>query len=173
MKRVKLPEDDLIQKDIVERKTFKDKLKSFFKSVWDFSISKPNPKESVVQWAIRQFILADSEGNPSWTITIAFIVMVYIGMTLTAEITVATSTVKVYDKTTGILSSESMKGFSDSFYYLLITLGGAITYLFQQRGKKKNETGVSENGTTGSESFSMDAIVNKVLETIKKMKGNK
>jgi hypothetical protein len=120
------------------KSSFIEKVKSFLKKVWGFLVSRPNPAESVIQWIIRQCILSDSRGNPSWTITLAVVVMVYIGVSMKTEFIIATSTVKIYDPATGNLISESMKGMSDSFWYMLIVLSSAVTYLFQKRSSKQS-----------------------------------
>lgn len=130
-----------IKKDIQSspvQLSFFSKVKKVLKKIWDFLISQPNPKESVVQWAIRQFILSDSKGNPSWTVTLAVVVMVFTGMSIVTELAVATSTLKVYDPATGNLVSESMRGFTDSFWYMIIVLSSAVTYLFQKRSSKQS-----------------------------------
>jgi hypothetical protein len=172
MKHVQLPTTDPSTVQVVQVPTARDKIKTFFKNIWDFTISKPNPKESVIQWALRQFIIADSDGNPSWTITIATVVMVYIGIAMMSELTVAISTVKTYDPTTGKLISEGLHGISDSFWYLMITLGGAVTYLFQQRAKHRGK----ENGKDSSEdtpTTPVENIISTAVETVKKLKGGK
>jgi len=132
--------------------TFFGKVKKFLKSTWNLFISQPNPKESIVQWIIRQFILADSRGNPSWTITLAVIIIIYLGYSVKTELTVAMSTVKTYDPATGSLISESMKGISDSFWYMMIVAYGAVSYLFQKRFSR----GVEDNHSS---------VINTLIDT--------
>lgn len=160
-KKIVTTSQSLVQ-TAAQKLTFFDKVKKFLKSTWNLLISQPNPKESIFQWIIRQFILADSRGNPSWTITLAVIIIVYLGFSVKTELTVAMSTVKTYDPTTGNIISESMKGISDSFWYMMIVAYGAVSYLFQKRSSKV----VEDNGSSV-----INTLIDTASTTIGKIKG--
>lgn len=150
---------------LVKAPTFWDKVKDFFKRIWNFIMSPTNPRESIFQWIVRQFILSDSKGNPSWTITLAVVIIVYLGISIKTELTVALSTVKTYDPATGNLISEGMKGISESFWYMLIVAYSAVTYLFQQRSNQTNPTAGSGSGSI------VDTIINTASDALGKIKG--
>jgi hypothetical protein len=55
----------------------------------DFIITPPNPKENIFQYIMRYFLLTDSRGNPSWTITILAYVLVLVGFVCYKEFQLA------------------------------------------------------------------------------------
>jgi hypothetical protein len=138
--------------------------KSIFKKIYDFIFSPHNPKESVFQWIVRQFLLSDHDGNPSWTLTFAFIVIAYSGIAVITQSFVAMSYIETFDAAGHILS-RSMKGFSSEFWYAIITFFTAIAYLFRQRNKDKVNSQNTEDGTIPPEIGG--ELTNTVVDAIK------
>lgn len=131
---------------------FIKKLQSFFK----FIITPANPKENIFQYIMRYFLLSDSKGNPSWTITILFCTLVLVGCVVYNEMIISTSFVQTFNDS-GILISSQMKGFSSEFYYLVILLAGLIVWFFKLRGdnlKKKTDDTVEKADSTINETIS-------------------
>jgi hypothetical protein len=121
-------------------------IKTYFKKLIEFCFAPPSIKESLFQYIIRQFLLSDSRGEPSWTLTFAMLVVTASIAAVIAQIYIGISVSYTYDANGNILS-ESMKGFPDTFYYLLITMFTAIAYLFRQRNKDKLNENNSEDGS--------------------------
>lgn len=152
---------------MTEFQFFVKKLQSFFK----FVITPPNSKENIFQYIMRYFLLSDSKGNPSWTITILFCTMVLVGCVVYNEMIISTSFVQTFNDS-GILISSQMKGFSSEFYYLVILLAGLIVWFFKLRGdnlKKKTDDTVEKADTKIEETIStvIDSAKN-VITSLKK-----
>jgi uncharacterized membrane protein len=138
--------------------------KIILKRIKDFILVPPSPSESIFQFILRQFLIPDSEGKPSITMTISAIamgLMVYIVHTASK---IALTTIKIYDPTTGHLIKESLQGFSAEFYYLAIVIFGAVSYLYKVRQQNKsNEVDLSNDADA-------NAIIAKAAEIINKIK---
>lgn len=113
------------------------KIKEITKSIFQFIFVKPNEKESIIQWLLRNILIPDSSGTPSWTYTLSFWIMIIMSVVTTIEVKVATSLIKVMDPNTGKIISEQMKGFDQGFFICVVTLLGAIVFFikFKTAGK--------------------------------------
>lgn len=138
-------------------------IKEFFKKVIKFIFAQNNEKESLFQFIIRQFLLPDSLGNPSITITISCIITALCIYVVIISSHVAMTPVLKYDPATGNIISQSIQGFPDAFWYFMITIFAAISYLYKQRQESKN-TSVD----TGD--IDTNSILTKAIEIINKIK---
>lgn len=140
-----------------------------------FALNKPNSKENIIQYIFRHFLLPDSQGNPSYTITILVYCMVLVGYLAYSEIKIGLSPIQIKD-TQGTITTQ-LHGISDSFIYLMTLLVGMIVYFFKKRGDKisqstpdnsdsKETEGESESDGTGATSF-ISAAVDKIKNIIK------
>jgi len=148
-----------------------DKKRTFSQKLFDILFAPPNPKESIIQWLLRQFIVADSSGEPSWTLTFALIVVAYAGIAVVSQVYIGLSPVITYDAAGHILSTQ-LKGFTAEFWVFLITMFTAIAYIFRQRNKDKINAQNLEDGTIppelggGTATSLIDAIKN-ILDKFK------
>jgi preprotein translocase subunit YajC len=132
----------------------------------DFIITPPNPKENIFQYIMRYFLLTDSKGNPSWTITILAYVLTLVGFVCYKEFQLA----GMYNLTfqDGKLLTQTVIGFSSQFYYLIILLAGLIVFFFKSRGdnnRKKSEKENNEVQKTDDSSL-LSGVVEQVKNTI-------
>jgi len=141
-----------------------DFLKNKLKTFKDFAIVPYNPNEGIVGFTLRQILLPDSTGNPSWTITITFYVLALIAMVSKYEFDMCKSLVEKFDPNTGMIISRTVKGFSTEYWALLGTLTVSITYLFRQRNKDINAS--NENASSENTSI-VETVINKATEVIK------
>jgi len=100
-----------------------------------FCFSKPNPQENIIQFIFRHFILTDSSGTPSYTVTILVYIMTLFGIVTMTEVKVSLSTVTTFDPQGNILSS-SLKGISSEYLFILAPLVGLIVFFFKSRGDR-------------------------------------
>lgn len=150
-------------------KWFVDKIKKFIK----FAFNKPNPKENIIQYTFRQFLLPDSQGNPSYTITILVYCMALVGYLAYAEIHVGLSEIVTKDAQGAVVTQ--LHGISDTFIYLMTLLVGMIVYFFKKRGDKianqstpdESEQKEPESNETGDQSI-ISAAVEKIKGIINK-----
>jgi hypothetical protein len=138
-------------------------IKTMLKRIKDFILVPPNPNESIFQFIIRQFLLPDSSGNPSITITISCIITALCMYVVIISGHIAAQPVLKYDPATGNLISQSLQGFPDAFWYFMITIFAAISYLYKQRQESKNSS-----VDTGD--IDTNAILTKAIEIINKIK---
>lgn len=112
--------------------------KSSKKSTFTFRLfPKKGPKENIFQYILRQFLLSDSYGKPSWTITILVYTLGLVAFVAFIESKVALTTQTIYDVNSGKVISQGAKGFSSEFLYLVIGLSVIITAFFQSRSVKQ------------------------------------
>lgn len=137
------------------------KIKNFISKFWTFAISKPNAKENVFQYMFRQLILTDSAGNPSWTVTVLFFVMIINAVVLYAEYQLALSPVMTYTPE-GKIATWQLKGFSTEFYYLILSLSVVITGLFRARQKDQSSTDTESAGIIDTAVDTFTAVKDKV-----------
>lgn len=105
------------------------KTKRFFnglKKVISFLFPPKNPAENILQYFMRQLLVADAKGNPSFTTTILAYVMILVGIVTYVEM-----------KNAQILVAGKPVGFTDTFLYLIIGLSIVITGWYRQRQKKQ------------------------------------
>jgi len=136
-----------------------DMCKKQFKKSLNFLVVPPSDKEGVIGFVLRQVLLPDSSGQPSWTITITFYVLALIAMVSKYEFDMCKSLVEKFDPNTGMIISRTVKGFSTEYWALLGTLTVTITYLFRQRNKDINAS--TEEPTI------VETIVDKAKDIIK------
>jgi len=136
-----------------------DACKKQFKKNLNFLVVPPSDKEGVIGFVLRQVLLPDSSGQPSWTITITFYVLALIAMVSKYEFDMCKSLVEKFDPNTGMIISRTVKGFSTEYWALLGTLTVSITYLFRQRNKDINAS--TEEPTI------VETIVDKAKDIIK------
>jgi hypothetical protein len=138
------------------------KIKEWAIKVYKFCTTPPNPKESILQWTFRQLLIPDSSGNPSATHTLATVVIALSVIVVMNEISIATSYIETYNEA-GKVVSKRMVGFSAEFWFFMLTLAGAATYLFRQRQKS--------NGISAQDSKEDDEVpgvnaVNTLVDTV-------
>ena len=149
----------------------REDIKKSFIKFRNFVITPPNPKENIFQYLFRYFLLTDSKGNPSWTITILAYVMILVGFVCYKEFQIA----GMYNLNfqDGKLIQQTIIGFSNQFYYLIILLAGLIVFFFKQRGdnnrKKIDKESESEKSNESSlVSEVVDQVQNVVDKFVKK-----
>lgn len=145
--------------------TFKSTSNIIFKRIRDFALIPPNPQESIIQYAIRQFLIPDSDGKPSITITIASIIAAACIYIVTIASHIALTPIRKYDPTTGKLIYEGLTGFTPEFYVFAISLFGAVMFLYKKRQENKNDALKEE-----ANEIDINSIVAKVMELINKIK---
>ena len=96
-----------------------------------------NAQENVFQYILRQFLLSDSFGRPSWTVTILVYTMALVGAVSYVQFKVALSAVSTIDATGTHITM--LKGFSSEYMYLVIGLSIIITAFYQKRSKPEKE----------------------------------
>jgi hypothetical protein len=154
------------------------KTKPVVQKVWRVFLPRKNGKENIFQYVLRQLVLSDSTGNPSWTVTILAFVMALVGVIALYEIKIALSEVLTYHPQTGMIIGKRLQGFSSEFIYLLIVLSAVITTFFNSREKRRfGPNGkCTTNGTppgTPQESAPEGSLLDKAMDTIKRLKGGK
>ncbi len=114
-------------------------MKKFFKKIGaaigaagKFCLSTPNKKENIIQYVFRHFILTDSSGEPSYTVTILVYVMAIFGCVTYVEMKIATSEVKVVNTQTNEIITH-LKGISPEFLFVLAPLVGLVVFFFKLR----------------------------------------
>lgn len=138
-----------------------------------FALNKPNSKENIIQYIFRHFLLPDSQGNPSYTITILVYCMALVGYLAVSEIKIGMSLIQIKDAQ-GVITTQ-MHGISDSFIYLMTLLVGLIVYFFKKRGDKiaqnpsdDSDQKEAESESDGSGATSLiTAAVDKIKSIIK------
>jgi len=146
-------------------------IKNVIKTFWSFATSKPNARENAFQYIARQFILTDSDGNPSWTVTALVFVMGIIGVAVYTEYRLAMSSVIKYGPD-GKVIAWSLRGFSTEFYYLVISLSVVITGLFRARQKDNAAKAKNDDDSNGdSDSSTISTVIDTAKAVIGKMKG--
>lgn len=138
-------------------------ISTVLKRIKDFILVPPNPNESIFQFIIRQFLLPDSSGDPSITITISSIITALCIYVVAISGQIAMTPVIKYDPATGNVISQSVQGFPDPFWYFMITIFAAVTYLYKQRQESKNTSVDTGDVDTNS-------ILTKAIEIINKIK---
>ena len=109
-------------------------------------------------YAIRQLMMPDSSGNPSLTVTILFFVMGIVGVVTYVETKIAL-TYKMISTGDGS-TSMALHGYSELFYWLLISLAGVvITYFNSREKRRKAAEGEQEDSM-------MTNLMNKVKDKI-------
>lgn len=118
------------------------------KQTLSFIFTKPNSREGLFQFILRQFMLSDSKGNPSWTITILVFVMLLIAYVTHYSTVIALSQIATLDPTTGKVIGTCLKGYATEFWYLIISLAVVITTAFNAKSAAQQaaDTGVEPTG---------------------------
>lgn len=131
------------------------------KKILNFLFIRKADTENVWQYILRNLEVADSNGKPSWTLTILLFVMVICGAVVFFEIKIAQSdvTIKAPD---GTITTQ-LRGFSDTFIWFISLLAGVITYFFQAREKRLNG-----NGNGGIISQTLGKVRDKISEIAKR-----
>jgi hypothetical protein len=142
--------------------TFSSTKETILKRIKGFLLVPPNPNESLWQFIIRQFLLPDSTGNPSITITIASIITAASMYVVAIASKIATTPLRKYDPTTGKLIMESLQGYPSEFWYFLITIFGAVMYVFKVRQENKSSVDTGDLDT--------NTVLTKAIEIINKIK---
>lgn len=130
------------------------------KKIKDFAIVPPNPNEGIVGFILRQVLLPDSDGNPSWTVTITSYVLALIAIISKYEFDMCRTMVQKFDPNTGKLIWEGVRGFSTEYWALIGTLTIAITYLFRQKQAARYSNSITETATDAIEK--VEEIIPKV-----------
>lgn len=133
---------------------------------YDFFLLKPNPKESIIQYAFRSIMLPNADGDPSWTMTLTALVMGYMGIFVFVEYSLSFTMIRVYDGTTGNLISESARGISNYAWVAMITLLGAVVFFIKFRDQRLAAKNGNGNGVVPTEeSEEKDSAIGTVVET--------
>ena len=129
----------------------KEKIIKFFKSIKKqlkkficFIIVPAHKKEGISQFILRQFLIPDSRGRASWTVSITAYVLVLIAIITFYEINMAVSMITTIHADGA--TSQAVRGFSTEFWGILGTLTIAITYLYRSRSKDMNGQGHNREG---------------------------
>ena len=139
-----------VVKKTTPRKRKKVENESMLVRIVKFLFPKKSVKENILQYIVRQFLMPDSSGRPSLTVTILVFVMAIVAVVCFVEIqlaqTIVTKVSKLGEKTTAPL------GFSDNFLYLVIGLSIVITGWYRSRQNKinSNEPGETPAGVLGA-----------------------
>jgi hypothetical protein len=139
--------------------------KIILKRIKDFILVPPSPAESIFQYTIRQFLIPDSDGKPSITITIASIIAAACIYIVTIASHIALTPIRKYDPTTGKLIYEGLTGFTPEFYIFAMTLFGAVMYLYKKRQQNK-----AEEAKDDTSDVDINSLAAKVMELINKVK---
>jgi hypothetical protein len=142
--------------------TFSSTKDTILKRIKDFILVPPAPGESLFQFIIRQFLLPDSSGNPSITITISSIITAMSMYVVAISSKIAMTPIKKYDPITGKLIMVALQGYPAEFWYFLITMFTAVTYLYKQRQDAKSPIDSGDLDT--------NTILTKAVEIINKIK---
>jgi hypothetical protein len=138
-------------------------IKIIIKRIKDFILVPPSPSESIFQFILRQFLIPDSAGKPSITMTISAIAMGLMVYVVDTACKIASTPIKIYDPATGNLIKESLQGFSAEFFYLMITIFTAISVLYKIRQQNKtNETDLSDDANSNTIIAKAAEIINKI-----------
>lgn len=129
-----------------------------------FIFTKPNAKESVVQFLIRQVMLSDSKGNPSWTITILVYTMLLVAYVSHYSTKLAFTTVNTLDPATGKVITQCVKGYPTEFWYLIIALSVVITTAFNAKSAatQSADSGVEPSGIISKVVSSVGAVISQL-----------
>ena len=158
-----------VKKTAVKKGTIKSKRKKVpkqgkFMKFLKNMFPKKTVYENIFQYIIRQFLMPDSSGRPSLTVTILVFVMAIVAVVCFVEIqlaqTIVTKVSKLGEKTTAPL------GFSDNFLYLVIGLSIVITGWYRSRQNKinSNEPGKTPAGVLGAVKQYIQMAAKKVIK---------
>ena len=86
-KRVYKKRKKKIEKLVIKKKWHRD----FHKRILNFLFIRKSNTENFLQYIIRNCLVADSSGKPSWTLTILLFVMMICGAVVWTEIKIAKS----------------------------------------------------------------------------------
>ena len=113
-----------------------------------FIFTPANPKEGILQFIVRQLMLADSKGNPSWTVTILAYTLAVTGYVTYHATQIAHTMTNVLDPATGAVVKQMSTGYPTEFWYLIIALSVIITNAFNNKSAANQEadTGVEPQG---------------------------
>ena len=114
-------------------------IKSLLLRLRNFLLGQRCPKENLVQFMVRQFLVPDSEGNPSWTQTILAYTMTIVRVVAVVECELALKPVKTVLANGTII--EGVRGFSSEFMYLIIGLSVIITTFARMRSRDRLNAG--------------------------------
>jgi hypothetical protein len=136
-------------------------IKNVLKSFWvgfvkflHFLLPPKSDKENIFQYIIRQLLIPDSHGVPSFTVTMTVFVMVIIGFVVASEFQNSFKIVRIYSVDKKIIQ-ESVKGFSAEFIYFMISLSAVIMYWYRQRS---NKVGSDEKGEVAPSSGLIETV---------------
>jgi hypothetical protein len=135
-------------------------LKSFF----GFLLPPKTPQENILQYILRQFLISDSSGNPSITVTILIYVMVLIGVVAGVEVRNAMTMVNFYDMA-GHIARTAPNGFSQPFLYLIISLSIVITSWYRIKQHFGRTPSQVESGDAGGGVVSPSGIPDSSIST--------
>lgn len=137
-----------------EEKDIPNHLKDhWFKRFVKFLLPPKKSTENILQYIFRQFLLTDSTGHPSITVSILLFVMILVAWVTYTEVEMAKTIV-----------NQTPVGFSENFMYLIISLSVVITGFYRAR---QNKHGSSEEGEA------RPGFVENVIEIVKGKMGNR
>jgi len=125
-----------------------------------------NKNESIFQWLFRNIILTDSQGFPSWTFTLTFIIMVYTGALISTEISLAIVPIQTFDPATGKVISSSIRGISNHCWYAMFLLIGAVVFFIKFRDQRNSQMPTPTEADAKPES-----IITTVIDAAKNIVG--
>lgn len=149
----------------------------FIDDALDLVFLDKSKNENVFQWIIRNLLISDSKGKPSWSTTILVYVMAIIGFITYVECSNALSVETVTEiKADGLKAvSTKIKGFSESFLYLVIALSAIVTTYANSRYKRASQSKMVDEGEEIDPSVQSGAPasgpVGKIIEKVKNVIG--
>lgn len=142
------------------------------KGLFEKLFPRKTASENFIQYIVRQFYVADSNGKPSITTTILMFVMTLVAVIAGVEMTVALSHVKVTAANGTV--TESLRGISSEFMYLLIALSVVITKFNNDRAARQGQgaqSGQTQSAGADQPTTTAESIIDKAVGVVTKIKG--
>jgi len=130
-------------------KKFFKKIKAAIIAAGKFCLNTPNKKENIIQYIFRHFILTDSSGTPSYTVTILIYVMAIFGYVTYIEMKIAVSEVKTINTQTNEIITH-LKGISPEFLFILAPLVGLVVFFFKLRANTNTPKNLDNTEATNN-----------------------